>query len=205
MAKPKASESAGARTVGTARGADGARTVGPEAPVGGSAQGRWVAVAEIARPHGVRGEVRLRVYSGDPTLLTRRPPIRLRGADGEIAGATLLSTRHADKALLVRLEGVDDRDAAEAIRGKEVLVERDAFEPLEDDEFYAVDIEGARAEMESGELVGTVTGLGTYPTCDVLLIDRDGTRLEVPLLPQFVASVDTAAKIVKLVTLEGLT
>lgn len=144
------------------------------------------------------------MYSGDPTLLTRRPPIRLRGEDGEISSATLLSTRHADKALLAQLEGVGDRDAAEALRGKEVLVERDAFEPLDEGEFYACDIEGARAELVTGELVGTVTGLGTYPTCDVLLVEHDGKRLEIPLLPQFVESVDTDAKLVKIVTLEGL-
>lgn len=165
----------------------------------------WVAVAEIARPHGVRGELRLRVYSGDPALLVRRPPIKLRGEDGKITSGTILSTRHADKALLVMLEGVADRNAAEAMRGKEVLVERDAFAPLEEDEFYAVDIEGARAELVTGEAIGTVTGLGSYPTCDVLLIEHEGKRLEVPLLPHFVESVDVGAKLVRILTLEGIT
>jgi 16S rRNA processing protein RimM len=165
---------------------------------------RWIAVADIARPHGLRGELRLRVFSGDPTLLLGRPVIRLRHADGKTTDARIATARPADRALLVRLDGVDDRNAAEALRGAEVLVERDDFAPLEEGEFYACDIEGARAELVTGELVGTVTGLGTYPTCDVLLIEREGGRLEVPILPQFVESVDTAAKVVKLLTLEGL-
>lgn len=165
----------------------------------------WIAVAEIARPHGVRGELRLRIYSGDPTLLERRPPIRLRDAEGKVSEARIAATRHADKALLVQLEGVADRNAAELLRGKEILVERGEFAPLEEGEFYACDVEGARAEMVTGELVGTVTGLGSYPTCDVLLIDRGGSRIEVPILPQFVESIDTAEKLVKLVSLEGLT
>lgn len=104
----------------------------------------------------------------------------------------------------MQLDGVDDRDAAEALRGVQILVSRDEFAPLEEGEFYACDIEGARAELLTGEVVGTVTGLGTYPTCDVLLIERDGKRLEVPLLPQFVESVDAGAKVVKIITLEGL-
>jgi 16S rRNA processing protein RimM len=158
----------------------------------------------VARPHGVRGELRLRIYSGDPSLLQRRPQIRLRAPDGAVTDARIRAARLADKALLVELDGVEDRDAAEALRGAEVLAPRDEFAPLEEGEFYACDIEGARAELVSGEPIGTVTGLGTYPTCDVLLIERDGKRLEVPLLPQFVDSVDTAAKLVKIVTLDGL-
>lgn len=165
---------------------------------------RWVAVAEIARPHGVRGELRLRVYSGDPALLSRRPPIRIRDAEGKVRDGHLSAVRPVDKALLVTLEGVADRNAAEELRGSEILVERDQFEPLEEGEFYACDIEGARAELVSGETVGTVTGLGSYPTCDVLLVDQDGKRIEVPILPQFVESVDTEKRLVRLVTLEGL-
>lgn len=161
-------------------------------------------MAEIARPHGVQGEARLRIYSGDPALLLRRPPILLRDAEGRTRQAHILSARPVDRGLLVRIEGVDDRDAAEAIRGASVLVDREDFAPLEEGEFYACDIEGARAELVTGELVGTVTGLGTYPTCDVLLVERDGQRIEVPLLPQFVESVDPSAKVVKIVTLDGL-
>ena len=165
----------------------------------------WIAVAEIARPHGVRGELRLRVYSGDPALLERRPPIRVRDAAGKVTASRIVATRPADKALLVQLEGVADRNAAELLRGHEILVERSEFAPLEEGEFYACDVEGARAEMVTGELVGTVTGLGSYPTCDVLFIDHGGSRIEVPILPQFVESVDAAAKLVKIVSLEGLT
>ena len=175
------------------------------------AASRWIAVAEVARPHGIRGELRLRVYSGDPTLLLRRPPIQLRRSDPQapaaspsVTPARIKSARPADKAILVELEGVSDRNGAEALRGAEVLVERSEFAPLDEGEFYACDIEGARAELVTGELVGTVTGLGTYPTCDVLLIEHDGKRLEVPLVPQFVDSVDVDAGLVKIVTLEGL-
>lgn len=163
-----------------------------------------MAVAEIARPHGVKGELRLRVYSGDPALLLRRPPIRLRRKDGKLTDARLLTARPVDKAILVDLEGVADRNTAETMRGVEVLVERSQFAPLAEGEFYACDIEGARAELVTGEPVGTVTGLVTYPTCDVLLVEREGGRLEVPIVPQYVESVDAEAKLVKIVTLEGL-
>jgi 16S rRNA processing protein RimM len=165
----------------------------------------WIAVAEVARPHGIQGELRLKVYNPDSDLLVRKPRVRLRMPDGSLRDTAIVSARDANKALLVRLSGVDDRDAAEALRGAEICVAREAFPPLEEGEFYACDIEGARAVLPSGEEVGHVAGLQSYPTCDVLLLERKaGGRLEVPLLAPYVGKVDAAAGVVEILTLDGL-
>src|SRR4029079_11721690 len=95
----------------------------------------------------VHGDLRLRVYSGDPALLLRRPPICVRTGDGKVTAARLVAVRPVDRALLARLEGVDDRDAAEALRGAEVLVDRSEFAPLEGGELYASALERERAEL----------------------------------------------------------
>lgn len=166
---------------------------------------RLVPVAEIARAHGIQGEVRLKVYHEGSDLLAHRPTLRLRMPDGEERSASIASVRSANKAVLARLVGVADRNEAEALRGAVLLVPRDEFPLLEEGEFYACDIEGARAVLSSGEEIGRVTGLAEYPTCDVLVIDRgDKGKLEVPLLDQFVEAVDANAGVVRLVTIEGL-
>ncbi|WP_437805377.1 ribosome maturation factor RimM [Sorangium sp. So ce1078] len=166
---------------------------------------RYVPVAEVSRPHGVQGELRLRIYNESSDLLLARPPIRLRLPDGSERDAKIVAARPVDKALLVRLAGTDDRDAAEALRGAAVCVPRDAFAPLADGEFYACDIEGARVMTPEGELLGHVRALQSYPTCDVLVVDRPGAdSIEIPLTENFVSSVDAEQQIVQLVTLEGL-
>lgn len=167
---------------------------------------RFVAVAEIARAHGIQGEVRLKLYHEGSDLLGQRPTLKLRLPDGAERAADITSIRSANKAVLARLAGVADRDAAEALRGAILLVPRDEFPPLEEGEFYACDVEGARAELGSGEIVGRVLTLASYPTCEVLVVERaDGSKIEVPLLDEFVASVDTDAGLVRLVTIDGLT
>lgn len=167
---------------------------------------RFVAVAEIARAHGIQGELRLKLYHEGSDLLAERPTLKLRLPDGTERGAEITSVRSANKAVLARLAGVTDRDAAEALRGAVLLVPRDEFPPLDEGEFYACDIEGARAELASGEVVGRVLALASYPTCEVLVVERaDGSKLEVPLLDDYVASVDTEAGLVRLVTIDGLT
>lgn len=167
---------------------------------------RYVPVAQVGRPHGVRGELRLQVYNLGSDLLLARPPVKLRLADGSEREAKIRSARPVNKGILVELEGVADRDAAEALRGAEVCVRRDLFPAEEEGEFYACDLEGARAVLVSGEDVGRVMAVESYPSCDVLVIDRGAAgRLEVPLVDAYVASVDPARALVELVTIEGLT
>lgn len=162
-------------------------------------------MADVTRAHGIRGEVRLRFYHEGSDLLARRPSMRLRLPDGTEREASLTSLRSANKAVLVKLHGVDDRNAAEALQGAVILVPRDEFPPLEEGEFYACDIEGARAVLASGEEIGCVEGLASYPSLDALVIDRgEAGKIEVPLLEAYVASVDVEAGVVHLVTIEGL-
>ena len=166
---------------------------------------RYVPVAEVARPHGVQGELRLKVYNQGSDLLLRRPGVKLLLEGGEERDATLDTAREVNKAILIRLVGVDDRDAADALRGARIAVARDDFPPLDEGEFYACDLEGARALLPSGEEIGRVAGLTSYPTCDVLLVDRSTSgRLEVPLTDAYVASIDVARGLVELVTIDGL-
>ncbi len=172
---------------------------------------KLVAVAEIARPHGIAGELRLKLYNPGSDLLRRRPPVLLRLPDGTEREATLTTAREADKALLVRIAGVDDRDAAEALRGAEVCVPRASLPPPEEGEFYAWDLEGAAAVLISQEAgatplpIGQVVELLTYPTCEVLVVVRpDGKRMEVPLLAPYVTRVDAEHGVVELGSVDGL-
>ena len=166
---------------------------------------RLVPLAEVARPHGVAGELRLKVYNPASDLLLRRPPVTLRLPDGSTREARIAAARPVDKAILIRLDGVTDRNAAETLRGAEVCVPRASLPPPEEGEFYAWDVEGASAVLTSGEPVGKVVELISYPTCDVLVVERpDGERIEVPLVAAYVARVDAAAGVVEIHTLEGL-
>jgi 16S rRNA processing protein RimM len=199
-AAPAAKNAPKAAPAAKAAPAPAAPKVAPVAPSAG-----MVAVAEVARPHGVLGELRLKIYNEGSELLATRPRIRLLHADGVERDAAFTSVRESNKALLVRLAGVGDRDAAEALRGARVLVARSDFPPLDEGEFYACDIEGARAVLRSGEEVGRVLGIASYPTCDVIVVGRgDGKRIEVPLIEAYVGAVDAAGGVVELVTIEGL-
>jgi 16S rRNA processing protein RimM len=168
----------------------------------------YVEIAEIARPHGVRGELRLKLYNDSTTMISKGRKITLlpaetgRGKKKEPDIRLITSVRSTPGALLVQLAGIDDRDAADAVRGARLAVLRDELPDLDDGEFYARDIEGARVELVSGDVIGKVLELASYPGCDVLRIELDaasgGRTIEVPLVDSYVALVDADAHLVKL-------
>jgi 16S rRNA processing protein RimM len=170
----------------------------------------WVPLAEVMRPHGVRGEVRLRVFNRDSDLLIEEEDVLIRYPDGEEQEVSVDGARWADDAILMKLHAVDDRDRADELRGVLVCVRRGAFPPPEPGEFYACDIEGARVVVDDGSgeprEFGKVKALRSYPTLDVLEVDAgDGGRpWEVPLVEAVVRSVDLEANVVTLVTTEGI-
>src|SRR5919206_1680385 len=98
-----------------------------------------ILIATIGAPHGVRGEVRLRVFTEDPLAVARYGPLR----DDEGRVHEILRVRPAKTVVIAALKGISDRDAAEALRGRNLYVDRHRLPETEDDEtFYQADLVG---------------------------------------------------------------
>jgi 16S rRNA processing protein RimM len=165
----------------------------------------WVPLAEIARPHGVRGEVRLKVFNEDSVVLVDRDEVLIRLPNGEEHEVSVDLARRVDGGILMKLYSIDDRDRADELRGALVCVKRRDFPPLDDGEFYVCDAKGARV-VHAGHAIGTVKDVSHYPTVDVLVVKASdgGKDWEVPLLDVFVESLDIAAGEIALKTLDGI-
>lgn len=153
-----------------------------------------VALAEVARPHGVRGELRLKLYNRDSDLLQQVKKVVLRRADGTTSTVELREVRRANDALLVRLAGCEDRDQADALRGAQLLVPRSAFPALDEGEYYVCDLIGVRVVAPDG-VVGVVEDVLAYPTCDALILRTpDDQKIELPMVDGVVDEVDLSAR-----------
>jgi 16S rRNA processing protein RimM len=148
-----------------------------------------VRAGRVGRPHGLDGSF----YVLEPyaSLLDR-------GLSVEIAadGSSRKIVRRAGTAAkpIVRLEGCEDRSAAEALRGSELTVAREAVPELGEEEWWAADLEGCRVHDGAVE-VGTVRRLLSLPSCEVLEVAREGGgELLVPLVRDAVRGVDVAQK-----------
>lgn len=163
----------------------------------------FVALAVVARPHGVRGELRVNVYNPDSELMLEQRRVRLVPKGGEARMVRVKAARSVPGALLLKLEGVNDRDAAEALRGAQFEVPRSALAEIDDeDEHYVVDLVGSRVVLGDTE-IGVVLDVASYPTCDALIVKRStGNKLEVPLQGTYVGDIEDG--VVHLHTIDGL-
>lgn len=165
----------------------------------------WVPLASIARPHGVRGEVRLSLFNKSSDALLEQEEVLVRLADGEEHEVSVERARRADDAILMKLYSVDDRDRADELRGAHICVRRRDFPAAEEGEFYAVDVVGSEAQL-GGQRLGVVTEIMTYPTLETMFVRPDDGLgdWEIPLTNVYVGKVDTAARVVEILTLDEL-
>jgi 16S rRNA processing protein RimM len=148
---------------------------------------RRVTLAVIVGAHGVHGEVRLKVFADD---LAAHAAFN----DGAL---TVLSLRNGSNGTIARFAEVADRTAAEALRGTELTVPRDALPPLGEGEYYHADLIGLPAVSDAGEAVGTVVAVDNYGAGDVLEIERPtGARFMVPMTVAAVPEWDAARLVV---------
>lgn len=144
----------------------------------------------VGAPHGVHGELRVRLFNPSSEALERRGlevVLRARGSQAEAAYRVTDAKRSGADYVLLALEGVADRDAAVALRGAELCVPRDALPPAADGELYLVDLVGLQAQRPDGTQVGPVRSVHEYPASQVLVVEVEGGTLEIPLAaPYFV-------------------
>ena len=157
-----------------------------------------LAIGYVARAHGLRGELRVHLHAPESTVLLDVERIWLGGEERVVVAA-----RPTTGAVLLTIEGVDDRDAAEALKGKPVEVDRDAVS-LEPGEYLLADLPGCVAVDEEGREVGKVVEV--IPGAQPILVIHDAERRELllPAVPQFVVDVDIAARRVTLAIPEDM-
>jgi 16S rRNA processing protein RimM len=160
-------------------------------------------VGRVSKAHGILGELRVSLHWDASESLLHAGQIWL-GLNGTRVAYDVERARAVPRAYLVKLRGIDDRNAAEALHGATVSVLRGALPPLEPGEYYLVDLIGARVVGPDGEL-GHVVSVVSHPTVDVIVLElSDGRSVEQALSAPWLTSVDVAAREIVLSSLDGL-
>ena len=136
-----------------------------------------IALAAIAGAHGVRGEVRLKLFAEGIDTLKKQKALFVGGDERRLS-----SIRANAKGGIARFVGVDSREAAEALRGSLVEIDRTALPDLEDGEYYLSDLMDLPVVDETGSQVGTIVAVENFGASDVIEIERpNGKRFMIPL------------------------
>ncbi len=152
-------------------------------------EGAWVCLGAIAGAHGVRGLVKIKSFTQEPADLTAYGPLSDESGRRRFEIAV---TGQAKGLLVARIEGVEDRDAAQGLRGVQLYVARAALpEPKEAEEYYQADLIGLAAEDPQGRPLGQVVAVENYGAGDFLEIQPpEGAPLLVPFTKVVVPLID---------------
>lgn len=151
----------------------------------------YLELGYVARAHGIRGEVAIRSFDPASESLDAVERVRVRTRAGEERDLRIESLRPTPKEDIIAFEGVETREAAEALVGSAVFVYREDLEPPADGEYFQGDLVGLTAVDESGQELGKVVEIWNTGEVPNLVIRAPGKpELAVPFADEFVPSVD---------------
>ncbi len=137
---------------------------------------RRVALAAVAGAHGIKGELRLKLFADSVASLKAHKSVYVGGELRQIR-----DLRDANKTAIARLDGVTDRNAAEALRGLLIEIDREALPPLGEGEYYHADLVGLPCVGFADEPLGTVAGIENFGAGDLIeVLLPDGKRSLIP-------------------------
>ena len=156
-------------------------------------QSEYLLIGEITRPQGVRGEMRVRPYTDDPMRFEDLDEVYVkRGDKYEARGITFVRLK-SDDVVIIRMDGVGDANAVEALRGEKLYVDREHAVELPEDADFIVDLIGCRVTDDEGNDYGKITDVMQPGGNDVYVISGKRGEVLVPALKSVVISVDTKA------------
>ncbi|MGH8631937.1 MAG: ribosome maturation factor RimM [Burkholderiales bacterium] len=161
----------------------------PSSPRSGRSEGGTVELGRIVGAFGIKGWVRLRSYTDPPEGILRYRTWLIGGREWQ-----LIEGRGQAGGVVAALAGMEDRDAAAALRGAAIEVPRSALPKPRRGEFYWADVLGSEVISTTGAKLGTLSSVGSNGAQDVMVVTGERERLIPFVTGPIVKSVDPAAK-----------
>mgnify|MGYP005841601979 CR=1 FL=1 len=164
----------------------------------------FISIGKIVKAHGIKGEIKVYPFSGDPHIFDDFGKVSLARDSGELEEYEVIRSRPQGDLAVLQLNGVVDRDAADGLRGCEILVDETLFPEPEENEFYWHEYIGLRVETAIGKKLGSVSDIFATGAHDILVV-KDGKReYLIPAQDQFIKEVDLDRGLIVIEEVPGL-
>jgi len=169
-----------------------------------SAKG-FVPMGGVVKPHGISGELCIKSHADSPSIFGRVAALFLQNGKRPPESYTVRSWREHKGLVLLKLQGVEDRNRAEELRGYTVLVREDDLPELDEGENYLYAMMGCRVVLEDGTELGVLDSFFENAGQDVWsIVDEQEREILLPAVPEFVLDVDLDAEVITVNPPEGL-
>ncbi len=162
------------------------------------------AVAQIRKSFGLKGELKVESFSRTAEELLQLEQVLLGGSDANTAPCEIESVKMRGDEIYIKLRGVDDKTAADLMRGRYLFVEETLRKKLPKDKFYIDELIGCAVVSEGGKTYGTIKSVDAYPAQMVYTIRTKKGDVMLPAVREFVLNVDVEKKEIVVRPPEGL-
>ena len=129
---------------------------------------KLIFVGKIVAPQGIRGDVRVQTFSENPMDFKQ---FKVQSSKFKESDFKFVRMVPNSSVVIAHIAGIDDRNAAETLRGTELFISRDSLPPVQDDEYYQADLIGF-AVIRDGNKIGTVAGFQNFGAGDIIELNN---------------------------------
>ncbi len=161
-------------------------------------------VGILIKPHGLKGEAKVKVTSDDPRRFESLKEVTIRGKKGDLE-AGIERVRYFKNLAIVKFRDIDRVEDIEGLAGSEIVIPRSEALPLGENEYYVCDLIGCRVEDESGNAIGELYDVRQTGANDVYYVrdDKDNEIL-LPAIKDCILNVDIENRLITVHMLKGL-
>ena len=150
-----------------------------------------VMIGEVVKPHGIRGEIKVYLFSEKPRNFKQYKEIFLQGPTGDSTKALkVVKSREQGKLAILQLEKIGTREAAEDLQGKNIWINKVNLPALDSGEYYWQQLDGLTVVTEEGQEIGRVTKLFNTTAHDIMVVTGRGHEFMIPVQGDIIRDID---------------
>lgn len=164
----------------------------------------WISVGVVSGAHGIKGELKVLPTTDEPGRFRLLKSISLEYPANTLKEYPVQAVRFQKSAVLLKLDGIDNRTNAEQLKGLELKIPRDSCLKLPEDHYYYFQLIGLLVYSVDGEYLGKLTDVMEMPANDVYIIKDAANEFLIPAIKDVIKAVDLENGIMTIEVLEGL-
>ena len=164
----------------------------------------FVPIGRVAKPHGVRGKVKVDYFGEDPDPFRGCRVVFLEDPGGTLRSYEICEVTPQPPRLILQLKGLQTIEDIQPLLGKEILVQRDHLPPLPEGEYYWVDLLGLEVVTGNRKRIGKIKAVLPTGANDVLVVQGKTRELYLPAIERVIRKIDFGEKVMEVIWMEGL-
>lgn len=164
----------------------------------------FIEIGFINRPHGVRGALKITVYNPESEFIQADEELFLGNSIQQLKAHLVTRVQKTNKGFIIYLEDLDTMEAAEALRGQKLWIDKQRLAPSAENEYYLHELLGMQVVDPHNRLIGTVSGLEPNIGADNLIVKGEKLQYMIPMIADAIASIDRQKRRITLTNMEGL-